>query len=93
MSPAQDILDRMGFINIGPLKGAPGMDLWEYCEGGNTVHAAIPRTPDAGVSWAVQALVEAGASRQRNISGQAYQTFLNTFKLPPGVPIQPNEPA
>ena len=100
MSPAQDILTRMGFVNIGKLKGThqdeTGLDLWEYrveFAPEKTVHAAIPRTPDAQVSWAIEAIFNAGAARQQSIISQAHSAFMNTLKVPPGVPIQPNEPA
>lgn len=86
MSPAQDILTRMGFKLVGPLKGAPDLDLWEYIvefAPEQTVHAPIPRTPDAGVSYAVQALVEFGAARQRRVTADAYDRYLNTLKSYP----------
>lgn len=93
MSPAQDILTRMGFELIGPLKGYPSMDLWEYTvefAPEKTVHATIPRTPDAQVSWAVDALVEAGAARQRRIVSASWASFLSTLKNPPSIAEQPD---
>lgn len=93
MSPAQQLLTQATFVLIGPMKGYPDLDLWEYTVDyapSETIHAAIPRTPDADVGYAIRAIYHAGAARQQALIAYHHGVFQNSLKPFPAVPTQPD---
>ena len=95
MSPAAHILTQLGFVKIGPQKGCPNSDLWEYRverDASATVIVTLPNAEDAAVSWATAALVAAGEERQRHQMRYAWDQLKHLMQTPPLVPLQDNLP-